>query len=301
MARMLRVAVGLVGVLVGAATVWTPAQQSFRSSVGVVHVPAVVLDRAGRPVRGLTAADLVVREGGIEQAITSFAEGPPGPDVPLHLGLMLDKSESMEKDSRDAATAAVRFVEAVDEARDVTYVEFETGIRLARFAPPSYERLFARIRERGRGRTTALYDAMGHYAASIHERPGQHLLLLYTDGGDSSSRQTVAEIRDTLRAGNVLVYVIGYLEHASPSDAARFRGVLTSLARETGGEAFYPIDAVATATAYEQIRAEIAGRYTLGYVRSAATTRPGFRRVEVALKTPRPGVVVRARLGYVVR
>lgn len=279
---------------------WLPSQQPFRSAVDVVHLPVVVLDRRGAPVRGLTAHDFQVREAGVPQPISSFAEGPPGADVPLHLGLMLDKSESMEQVSRDAATAAVRFVEAVGEARDVTFVEFESSIRLARFEAPSYPQLFTRIRAKGRGRLTALYDAMGHYAASIHERPGQHLLVLYTDGGDTSSRLSVSEIRDTLRLGNVMLYVIGYLETASASDRARFRGVLTELARETGGEAFYPSSARDTAKFYEQIEAEIAGRYTIGYVRSAATTRSGFTRVEVTLRRSLAGTQVRTRRGYMI-
>jgi Ca-activated chloride channel family protein len=285
-----------LAVLVVAGSTWLSGQ-TFRSAVDVVHLPVVVLDRAGAPVRGLTVDDFDVREGGVTQTISSFAEGPPGPSVPLHLGLMLDKSESMERDSREAATAVIRFVEAVEEARDVTFVEFESSIRLARFEPPSFPQLFTRIRDRGRGRMTALYDAMGHYAASVYERPGQHLLVLYTDGGDTSSRLSISH---TLRLGNVMLYVIGYLEGAPASERAKYRGQLSDLARETGGEAFYPSGAKDTARFYEQIEAEIAGRYTLGYVRSGTPGRSGFQRVEVTLRRPLPGTTVRARRGYVV-
>jgi hypothetical protein len=82
----------------------------------------------------------------VPQTIVAFAEGAPGEAVPLHLGLMLDASGSMEKDIREAANGAIQFVTALEEAADVTFVDFDSSIRLGRFEPASYERLFERIR-----------------------------------------------------------------------------------------------------------------------------------------------------------
>ena len=54
----------------------------FAAGVELVRLDVIVLDRAGRPVTGLTAADFRVEEDGREQAITSFEPvrveaGPP--------------------------------------------------------------------------------------------------------------------------------------------------------------------------------------------------------------------------------
>ena len=46
--------------------------QSFPSGVDVVRVDAVVLDRDGKPVKGLTAADFEVDENGKRRAVASF-------------------------------------------------------------------------------------------------------------------------------------------------------------------------------------------------------------------------------------
>lgn len=287
-------------VWVTAVAVLGGAPQTFRSGVALVHLPVVVLDRAGAPVRGLTADDFEVRDGGVVREVVSFAEGPPGPSVPLHLGLMLDKSESMEKDIKSASDAAIDLIDALPEARDVTFVEFDTGVRIARFEPPSYPRLFERIRARALGPLTALYDAMGHYAAGTRERPGQHLLLVYTDGGDSSRGLNANDVRDLLRLGNVIVYTVGYLDHATGSDRARQQAVLSQLARETGGDAFFPSGEKDTQRIYRQIRAEIEGRYTIGYVRPVEATPGRFQRVDVRLR--REGIAgarVRTRSGYV--
>src|SRR5580765_1254735 len=78
-------------------------QQPFRAAVDVVQVPVVVLAKDGQPVRGLAAADFDVFEDGRPQPVTFFAAGAPGPDIPLHLGLMLDRSESMELDLKSSS------------------------------------------------------------------------------------------------------------------------------------------------------------------------------------------------------
>ena len=114
-------------------------------------------------MRGLKADDFDVLEEGKPQKIAYFAEGAPGEALPLHLGLLLDTSGSMERDLREAANAAIQFVDALDEAVDVTFLDFDSSVRVGRFQPPSYPRLFERIRERKAGGMTALYDALGVY------------------------------------------------------------------------------------------------------------------------------------------
>lgn len=268
----------------------------------MVHLPVIVVDRQGTPIRGLTAEDFSVIEAGHVQEVTAFAEGPPGPAVPLHLALMFDTSESMEKELDLAVRLGVGLVDGLPEASDVTLVEFDASVRISRFEPPSYSRLIERLRVRGKlGQRTALFDALGRYVAMIRERPGQHVVVISTDGADSSSRLNIADAVDLVRLGDVIVYAVGYLNQAAASDRARQQGMLTALSRETGGEAFFPSARRDLDQIVERIRAEIGARYTLGYVRPPSTGAEGFRRVQVRLSRPGlDGARVRARSGYVV-
>jgi VWFA-related protein len=264
-----------------------------------VRLPVVVRGRDGLLLRGLAQDDFEVREDGQAQKVTLFAEGAPGPEIPLHLGLLLDTSGSMERDLRDAASAAVRFVQALEEASDVTFVDFDSSVRVGRFMPASYPQLFERIRDRKPGGYTALYDAVGAYLQASLDRSGQQVLLLYSDGGDSRSRMSFGKLLELVRLGNVMVYAIGYLENQLSTDRMGQQMRLTQIAREAGGEAFFPKSANEIHQVYARILDEVSSRYTLGYVSTNPRTDGRFRRVEVRLTRPDlRGAKVRSRSGY---
>jgi Ca-activated chloride channel homolog len=274
------------------------AAQTFRTETTLVPLPVLVTTRANEPVEGLQSADFAVFDNGDPTPIVTFSAGS-SEQVPLHLGLMLDRSLSMQADFSSATAAAIKFVGAMDTAVDTTLVEFDTGVRVGRYAPSEYVRLFNRIRDTRLGPHTVFYEAITRFLERIHGQPGEHILVAYTDGGDDSSRMTALETRDLLRGGNAILYAIGYLENQAQADRLKQLPLLTMLARETGGEAFFPTSPRDVTQVYERIRREIQGRYTLGIVPSAAS-RPGqFRRIEVRLTDPaRRALRLRTRSGY---
>ena len=299
----MRLSASVLSVVALAAASWPQApptqEPQFRSGVTVVRLPVVVRGRDGHIARGLAPGDFEVREDGQVQKIAHFAEGAPGADLPLRLGLVLDASGSMEKDLDEAEGAAIRFVQAAEEASDVTFVDFDTSVRVGRFSPPSYPQLFERIRRTKPGGFTALYDALGVYLEGARQRDGQHVLLLYTDGGDSRSRMSFGKLIEVLRLSNVLVYAIGYLENQLSTDRVTQQLRISQIAREAGGEAFFPTSARELHEVYARILDELVSRYTIGYVSSNPKTDGRFRRVEVKLTKPDlRGAKVRTRSGY---
>jgi len=273
-------------------------QQTFRTSADVVVLPVAVVGRGNTLVRGLTRDDFEVFEDGKRQTLTFFNEGAGGAALPLHLGLLLDTSSSMDRDLATASSAAIRFVNAVDEAVDVTFVDFATEVRVSRFSPPSYAHLFERMRSNKAEGSTALYDALALYLAAAGQQDGQKVLLLYSDGEDSTSSIGYGRVIEMLRLGDVMVYAIGYLDSLRGSrGAAQLR--LNDLAHQTGGEAFFPLDRKQLDEIYGKIEDEIASRYSLGFMSTNRARDGKWRKVEVRVTSPAgKGAKVRTRPGY---
>lgn len=279
----------------------------FRGAVDLVPVAVTVTDRSGTPVLGLSAADFRVTEDGRPQTIAFFSRGdatvtPGDADVPrpdLHLGLLLDVSESMQEDVAFTRTAAVKFLNLLTEAVDVTVVDFDTEIRTTRYPQADFARLIERIRRpRVRG-LTALYDAIGTYLDGAAAQSGRTVMLLYTDGGDTRSTLSRRELMDLLKASNVTIYPIGALSHQAGVLRSEPEQLLRDIAAATGGQAFFPGSLKDLDREYARVLAEIRAQYSLGYTPTNAELDGTWRSVQVRLtgagaKTLR----VRTRPGY---
>jgi VWFA-related protein len=296
---MPRAAISALLILATAFTI--RAQQplpTFRAAVDLVHFGVSVVDKQGKPVTGLKPEDFQILENGKPQALKYFVAGEPEEAPPLHLGLLLDTSGSMADDIKDSRAAAVKFVNALDRAADVTLVDFDTEVRVARFQAADYERLVERIRGRKPDGWTALYDAIGVYLNGAQSQDGQKVLILYTDGGDTTSSLTFHDMLDLCKASDVTVYAIGYMEHQG-SARLQQRNELERVAAITGGQAYFPGVAKDLDGVFEKIQKELAARYSLGYLSTDLRTDGAWRGVEIKfLRSDLKGVKLRTRSGY---
>lgn len=273
------------------------AAAQFRSGVDLVSFVVVATDRQGL-VTTLTKDDFTILEEGKPQTIQFFAKGDVSERMPLRLGLLFDVSGSMRLDMDLSKTAAIKFMNAVEHAKDITLVDFDTEVRLAQYKQDDYARLIERIRSRrADDKWTALYDAIGVYLNGMAMEEGQKVLVLYTDGGDTRSRMTMMQIIDLLKWIDVQVYAIGFLDNqGSARTEQRMR--LEQIASATGGAAFFPGSREQLDEMYDKILAELNGRYTLGYI-SNSTAKPGFRKVDIKVTNPAyKNIKIRSRNGY---
>ncbi|MFO7692479.1 MAG: VWA domain-containing protein [Vicinamibacterales bacterium] len=281
----------------GLALAGAPEAQVFRSGVDLASFGVTAVDRKGGLVTDLAREDFEVREDGRLQAVTLFARGDAGESVPpLHLGLLFDTSGSMEESIGFSRSAAIKFLNTVQEALDITLVDFDSEVRVVRYGQHDFARLVERIRRRRPQGQTALYDALGVYLDGASSEEGRRTLVLYTDGGDTSSSMSYGDAQTLLRASDITLYAVGFLAHLSQSRQMDLRMKLRALAEITGGLAFFPSIIKDLDPTYEKIAAEIRGQFTLGYLSTNTTFDGAWRKVEITVK--RPGVKVRARQGY---
>lgn len=273
-------------------------QPVFKAGVDLVHFSVVVTDKTGTPITGLTAEDFEIIEEGKPQKIAYFAGGDPENAPPLHLGFMIDLSGSMSEDIKDVRSAAIRFLDAVERVIDITVVDFDTEIRIAQFQSDD-PRLVEYIRARKpTGGWTALYDTVGVYLSKAAEQTGDKILVMFTDGGDSSSRITQGELIDLMKSSDATLYSIGYLEHQG-SARHNQQQVLHRLSATTGGQAFFPTRLKDVDQMYEKILREISARYSLGYI--STDRRMDGRWRNVGIRLTKPGLKdtrLRTRDGY---
>ena len=172
-------------------------------------------------------------------------------------------------------------------------------MRLPRYGVGDYPRLIERIRARKPDGWTALYDAMGVYLDGASQQDGQKVLVAYTDGGDTRSAINAGEVANLLKASDVTLYCIGYLEHQSSSVRNNARMEMMRFSELTGGQAFFPTSVKELEGMYERIQRQIAARYTLGYTSTDERTDGAWRDVDIKLKRPDlKSAKLRTRSGY---
>jgi len=273
----------------------TDTQQVFRSGVDLTTFAAAVIDRKGNIVTDLTRDDFEVIEDGKPQRIEYFAQGDGDSAPPMHVGLMVDASGSMQTDLKLAQGAAIKFLNLLPAAEDITLVDFDTQVRITRYPQRDFARLVERIRQRKPDGWTAFYDAIGTYLDGADSQDGRKVMVMYTDGGDTRSALTLSDTLDLLKASQVTVYAIGLTEKTG-SARQQLEMTLRQLAEATGGQAFFPGAMKDVERAYDDVLKEINGQYHLGYQSTNASNDGRWRRVEIKVK--RPGLRIRSRKGY---
>ncbi len=209
----------LVGAALAAAAVTLGAQQQpaaqddnqsfrFRSAVELINVTATVTDENGRFVPNLRQEDFRIFDDGEEQSITHFSSER----VPVSLGIALDTSNSMAGEKMVAARDALRrfLVDLLDPSDEVFLYRFSSIPELVETWTTNRDRLQSRLARIYPEGGTALYDAVAD--AVPLAQTGQNrkkALLVISDGNDTNSQTSVAEVKRLIRESEVMVYAIG--------------------------------------------------------------------------------------------
>jgi VWFA-related protein len=232
-----------------------------------------------------------VREDGKLQTIRRFEWVR---DLPIHAGLLLDSSASMEDSLEQVRDAALEFAESTIEERDrVALLSFATQPRIdVRFTNDvsQVERALLSISPEG---STALYDSLVYALTYFDGIKGQKALLLLSDGNDENSSFDFNAALEVARRSGVIIYAIG-LKDATRDKASR--KVLRSLAIETGGRAYFLEDLSELAEIYSAIQQELRSRYLLAYQSTSTKDPSEFRLVEVEVGPK--GAEIRTMSGY---
>jgi Ca-activated chloride channel family protein len=272
---------------------------TFKSSVDLVRVGAIVRDRKGHFITDLSARDFTVLDGGIPKPIADFRRDEAG----VSIALLFDVSGSMEArmvNAREAATNMLSLLSSDDEAAVYT---FDTGLDEVKPFTSGLQALPAQLTSVKPFGATSLNDAIAATARRITKQDGRRrAVVVFTDGNDNSSRLSPSDVSGIASAIDVPVYIVGIVPaidnpsadvSAGTRDRETFVGTLNDLADWTGGRVFLVSTAPDRSAAARQIVDELRHQYLIAFESGGA---PGWHPLTV--RTRDRSLVVRARSGY---
>ena len=262
------------------------AQQApaFTAKVEAVRVDVLVTDN-GQAVRGLGPADFEVFDNGVPQEVglVSFDQ------IPLNVILALDMSDSLAGERLEQLRGAGGgLLAALKKDDQAALISFSHAVQLgARLTPDVSSVRDALNSARGSG-MTALVD--GAYAGLMlgESDAGRGLVIVFSDGVDTSSWLRADAVLETAKRADVVVYGVSVVSRLKPE----FLRDLTAL---TGGRLFEIEKTANLPATFLGILEEFRHRYLVSYT-PKGVAKDGWHKLDVRLKNRR--ATVKARPGY---
>ena len=258
-------------------------KDTIKVSVKLVSVFATVTDQSGAPITDLKKDQFTVAEDGVPQNISVFEQESA---VPLSIVLQIDASQSVHKDLKLELDSARRFVSSILRKQDqLALYQFNESVdELVPFTN-DFQKISRGIRDVHIGASTAMYDAIYLGGAALLDRQGRKVMVIITDGGDTTSKVRYPEALRAMQQAEAIVYPI--IMVPITASAGRDLGgehALIQLAKDTGGKYYYADTLQALDVAFQQISKELRTQYLLGYYPKQRLANSDFRAIEVAVK-----------------
>lgn len=269
-------------------------EPTFRSSTRIVPVVATVTAADGRLVPNLEQEEFTILDNGRPQEIVFFQN-----DVqPFTVVVMMDKSASMTANLEILDQAAEQFILRMLPEDRAQVGAFSDKIELSGEFTSDRDDLIGALGDLQFGNPTRLYDAIDVSMDALQGIEGRKVVLVFTDGDDTSSRLGFGDVLERARNEEIMVYAIGLeSEYFNGQRVVRSRPDrnLKRLAEETGGGYFELKRTAELAPTFSRVAQELHSQYTLGF--TPMTLDGKEHRLEVRMK--QNGMTARARRSYI--
>jgi VWFA-related protein len=273
----------------------------FRASADVVSVEASVR-RERRPVTGLTAADFELLDNGVPQQISDVSYEK----LPIDVTVLLDVSASVTGSALDELRRALRQLRSDLGPQDrLRLITFNMSIRrVIDFTAPA-SAVDEGLASLGGAGSSAVFDSLAVALAAPAPAGRRHLIVLFSDGQDSSSISDAETVLDVARRSTPTVAVVlastarprpaSLLRTASKLSALTVGEVVEQITGETGGFVAAIDPGENLSSTFRRVLEQFRTNYVL-YFTPQGVERQGTHTLEVRVKRAR--VEVRARRGY---
>jgi Ca-activated chloride channel family protein len=278
-------------------------QGSIRLGTALVVLDVTVVDQSNNPVMDMAQSNFQVLEDKVPQEIKFFTRE----QVPVSLVFTIDTSGSMRQKLDTVIKASSNLVKESKAGDEMAIIEFKDQPELLEEFTGDTQDVIDTLQSLVASRQTAMLDALylGADYASKEGKNRRKAVILVTDGLDKDSYYKFNEVVDHLREADVQLYLIGFTNDLdkdsslfSKSPKTKAEALLTKLADETGGKAFFPKELSEVHTIAQQISTDLRTQYSIGYYPTNSKKDGTFRTVKVQVSAANRRIVARTRNGY---
>ena len=255
---------------------------TIKVKVNLVNVLVSVLDQNNRPSPDLPVEAFQISEEGNPQKIEIFEKETK---QPLDLALMIDASLSAQIEMPTERAAAAHFIQQVIRPGDrLAVFGFDENVtRIADYSD-RISILQDAVRRIPPGAGTSIYDAIALGSKSLSAQNGErrHVIILITDGGETTSRSDFETARKAAVRSDTLLYTI--LIRPVKNEGGRNTAgehALQTITESTGGAMFFPDSAADLGIIFDQIDRELRTQYRLAYYPNPRGPADSLRNIEV--------------------
>ena len=266
----------------------------FRSTTDIVPLYVTVTDRNDRLVANLSQEDFEVYDDEVKQDIVLFLNEVQ----PITVVVMLDTSFSMAGKLKLLKAGAEQFLIRMLPADRGRVGAFNDKIQISAEFTGDRDYLINELQLLDFGNPTRLYDAI---AASVNELlgiDGRRVVLIFTDGDDTSSQSDWKEVLEVARNEEVMIYAIGLrAEFFNGRRTVRSRPDrnLRQFAQETGGGYFELQENDELGSTFTRVAQELHSQYLIGF----SPTELDGKVHELSVRLRNKNMTARARRSYV--
>ena len=266
----------------------------FRSTTDIVPLYVTVTDRNDRLVANLSQEDFEVYDDEVKQDIVLFLNEVQ----PITVVVMLDTSFSMAGKLKLLKAGAEQFLIRMLPADRGRVGAFNDKIQISAEFTGDRDYLINELQLLDFGNPTRLYDAI---AAGVNELlgiDGRRVVLIFTDGDDTSSQSDWKEVLEVARNEEVMIYAIGLrAEFFNGRRTVRSRPDrnLRQFAQETGGGYFELQENDELGSTFTRVAQELHSQYLIGF----SPTELDGKVHELSVRLRNQNMTARARRSYV--
>jgi Ca-activated chloride channel homolog len=274
------------------------AQSTFTVQVKLVRLLVGVKNQAGDVIGSIAKEEFEVLDCGVKQEIAVYDRQTA---QPLSVSVLIDASGSTLKDVKYETTSIGNFFKALikeGNPKDMAALySFNYDVHLLHGFTRNLNQLLDQLRTIRPTAGTSLYDAVHFAGHDLQGRDGRHVMVIVSDGGDTTSYYKYHDALEAAQKADAVVY--GIIVVPISNDAGRNIGgehTLVQFGSNTGGRVFYPTVANLD-KAFGEILVDLRTQYLLGYYpKDLPKDAPRYHQVVVRVK--RPDLRVATRSGY---